>query len=107
MIPFEGKLVYLRRPNTGSGGRTSSLHYFDLKEREEKEVMGSVSRATATADGKQLLVSSGGKYGIIKVAPKNTPENIIRNMPSLICQFFFIVFPDAHNLHSRDFLQSP
>jgi tricorn protease len=31
LIPFEGKLVYLRRPNTGSGERSSSLHFFDLK----------------------------------------------------------------------------
>ncbi|MDX1283660.1 MAG: PDZ domain-containing protein, partial [Draconibacterium sp.] len=69
LIPFEGKLVYLRRPNTGSGGRSSSLHFFDLKEREEKEIMGNVSRVSATADGKSMIVSSQGKYGIIKDAP--------------------------------------
>lgn len=70
LIPFEDKLVYLRRPNTGSGEKKSSLHFFDLKEREEKTVMENVSQATATADGKLILIGSQGKYGIIKAAPK-------------------------------------
>lgn len=68
LIPFEDKLVYLRRPNTGSGERSSSLHYFDLKEREEKEIISNVSDVIATADGKEMLVESQGKYGIIKAA---------------------------------------
>lgn len=68
LIPFEDKLVYLRRPNTGSGESSSSLHFFDLKEREEKEIMGNISSVVATADGKSMLVSSQGKYGIINAA---------------------------------------
>ena len=66
LFPFDGKLVYLRRPNTGSTKRSNSLHFFDLKEREDKEIMDNVNSVVATADGKQLLVSSQGKYGIIK-----------------------------------------
>ncbi len=77
LIPFEDKLVYVRRPNTGSGGRSSSLHYFDLKEREEKTIMDEISRAGATADGKSIIVSTKGKYGIIKVAPKQKIEKPI------------------------------
>ena len=68
LIPAEGKLIYLRRPNTESDERSSSLHYFDLKEREDKEIMGNVSSVVASADGKSLLVKSQGKYGIIKPA---------------------------------------
>lgn len=68
LFPFEDKIAYLRRPNTGSDESSSSLHYFDLKEREEKEIMDKISAVVATADGKSLLVSSQGKYGIISAA---------------------------------------
>ncbi|MCP4726467.1 MAG: Tricorn protease like protein, partial [bacterium] len=42
LIPFEGKLVYFRFPNTGSGERSSSLIYYDLKKREEKTIIKDV-----------------------------------------------------------------
>ncbi|MFO7891666.1 MAG: PDZ domain-containing protein, partial [bacterium] len=74
LIPFEGKLVYLRYPNTGSTERSPSLQYYDLKEREEKTIMSDVRRVKATADGTSLLVSSKGKYGIIKPAPDQKIE---------------------------------
>ncbi len=77
LIPFEDKLVYLRRPNTGSGERSASLHFFDLKEREEKAVLENVSRVVATADGKSMLVSSQEKYGIISPAPAQKIEKPI------------------------------
>jgi len=69
LIPFEGKLVYLRYSNTGSAERSSSLHYYDLKEREEKTIISDVDRVKAAADGKSLVVASKGRYGIIKPAP--------------------------------------
>lgn len=78
LIPFEDKLVYLRRSNTGSAESFSSLHYFDLKEREEKEIISDVSRVTATADGKSMLVGSKGKYGIISAA---TGQKIEKPIP--------------------------
>jgi len=69
LIPFDGKLVYIRRPNTGSPKRTSALHFFDLKEKKEELIMDNIRGAAATADGKELLVYSSGKFGIIKPAP--------------------------------------
>ena len=42
LASFEGKLVYRRSPNTGSGSRSASLHYYDLKEREEKSILADV-----------------------------------------------------------------
>jgi tricorn protease len=39
IMPFEGKLVYHRYPNTGSGEEESSLIVYDFEEREEKTVM--------------------------------------------------------------------
>ncbi|NOR76082.1 MAG: Tricorn protease like protein, partial [Draconibacterium sp.] len=77
LIPFEDKLVYLRRPNSGSDSRSSSLHFFDLKEREEKMIMEGISRAASTADGKSMIVNAKGKYGIIKAAPGQKVDNPI------------------------------
>ncbi len=69
LMPFEGKLVYLRYPNTGSNGRGASLVVYDLNEREDEEVISNINGATVTADGKSILVGSRGQYGIIKPAP--------------------------------------
>ena len=66
LASFEGKLVYRRSPNTGSGSKSATLHFYDLKEREEKSILSDVGQAKLTADGKMILVSSNGKYGIIK-----------------------------------------
>jgi len=68
LASFEGKLVYRRSPNTGSGSGSATLHYYDLEEREEKSILSDVGQAKLTADGKMILVSSQGKYGIIKAA---------------------------------------
>lgn len=110
LIPFEDKLVYLRRPNTGSGERSSSLHFFDFKEREEKEVMGNVSRVTATADGKSMLVMSQGKYGIIKPAPGQKIEKPVPTdgleMELVPKEEWKEIFMDTWRRH-RDFFYDP
>ncbi|SHE97788.1 tricorn protease [Mariniphaga anaerophila] len=110
LIPFEGKLVYLRRPNTGSGERHSSLHFYDLKEREEKEMMGQVSRAAATADGKSLIVSSQNKYGIIKPAAGQKIEKPIPTdglvMDLIPKEEWRQIFMDTWRRH-RDFFYDP
>jgi len=74
LASFEGKLVMLRYPNSGSGSREASLAYYDLEEREEKTIMSGVQRAKPTADGKMILVRAGGKYGVIKAAENQKVE---------------------------------
>jgi tricorn protease len=110
LIPFEGKLVYLRRPNTGSGERSSSLNFFDLKEREEKEIMDNVSRVAATADGKSLIVSSQNKYGIIQPAAGQKIEKPIPTdglvMDLIPKEEWKQIFADTWRRH-RDFFYDP
>ncbi|MEA1897672.1 MAG: PDZ domain-containing protein [Bacteroidota bacterium] len=77
LFSFKDKLVYLRQSNAGSGERSASLIYYDLKKREEKTIISDVSRVSATANGKLLLVASKGKYGIIKPMPKQKIEKPI------------------------------
>lgn len=61
----EGKVIYIRRPNTGADTRNSSLVFYDISGREEKTILSDVSNYKLTADGKSLLVSSQGRYGIV------------------------------------------
>jgi tricorn protease len=67
MEAVEGKVVYLRFPNSGAGGGDPSLMYYDLKEREEKKIMDGVQTFQLSADGKKLLVRQGDKMGIIDI----------------------------------------
>ena len=110
LIPFEGKLVYLRLPNTGSGERTSSLIFYDLEKREEKTIISDVGRVKATADGKSLLVSSKGKYGIVKPAPDQKIEKPIPTtglmMDWVPRQEWRQIFMDTWRRH-RDFFYDP
>jgi tricorn protease len=77
LASFEGKVVYLRYPNTGSGSRSAALAFYDMEEREEKEIMTGVERAKLTADAKMILVRADGKYGIIKAAENQKVEKPI------------------------------
>jgi tricorn protease len=107
---FEGKIVYLRAPNTGSDEQSSSLIVYDLISREEKPVMSDVSRAVVTADGKSLLVSSQGKYGIIQPAaaqkiekPVPTGDLVMDLVPR---EEWRQIFNDTWRRH-RDFFYDP
>jgi len=66
----EGKVVYIRRPNTGSEGEKSALVYYDLEEeeREEKTIIEPVSDYVLSADGKKVLVRQGDKMGVVQLA---------------------------------------
>lgn len=69
-----GKLLYLRRPNTGASHRKSRIVYYDLEEREEKTVFEDADRYTLAAGGNKILVRKGRTYAIIDVKPKQKME---------------------------------
>ena len=77
LMSFDGKLVYMRYPNTGSGADQPALMMYDVEGREEQTIMEGVSSAVPTADGKAILVSSRGSYGIIQPAPGQSIEEPI------------------------------
>jgi len=110
VLPFEDKLVYFRSPNTGSDSRKSSLILYDLKKREEKTIMDGVNSAAPTADGKSILVSSMGKYGIIKAAPGQKIETPVPTdglvMDLVPKEEWKQIFNDTWRRH-RDFFYDP
>jgi tricorn protease len=110
LAPFEGKLVYLRYPNTGSGERSASLIYYDFEKREEETIISDVDEAVVTADGKFLLVNCKGKYGIIKPEPKQKIEKPIPTaglvMDLVPREEWRQIFLDTWRRH-RDFFYDP
>ncbi len=110
LIPVEGKLVYLRFPNTGSGEGSSSLIYYDLEKREEKTIISDVDDVKATADGKFLLVASKDKYGIVKPEPDQKIEKPIPSsglmMDLVPREEWRQIFMDTWRRH-RDFFYDP
>lgn len=110
LIPFEGKLVFLRFPNTGSADNSASLMYYDLKERKEETIISDVNSVTATADGKALLVSSNGKYGIVQAAPGQKiekpipPDGLVMDL--IPREEWRQIFADTWRRH-RDFFYDP
>lgn len=106
----DGKIIYLRQPNTGSGDSSASLMYYDIKEREEKTIMSGVSNYVLTGDSKSILVASAGKYGIIKPdagqkleKPITTSDMVMQLIPR---EEWHQIFDDTWRRY-RDFFYDP
>jgi tricorn protease len=110
LAPFQGKLVYLRAPNTGSGEESASLIYYDFEKREEETIISDVDDAVVTADGKSLLVNCKGRYGIVKPEPKQKIEKPIPTaglvMDLVPREEWRQIFLDTWRRH-RDFFYDP
>ena len=75
----EGKVLFVRRPRSGSApGQKSALCYFDLKDRKEEVVIEEMDGYQLSADGKKLLVRQADGYGIIDLKPKQKIEKKLR-----------------------------
>lgn len=110
LAAFEGKLVFLRYPNTGAEGGSPTLMFYDLEERKEEAIMSDVSGVEVTADGKALLVSSKGQYGIVQPAPGQSIEKPIPTdglvMDLVPKEEWRQIFHDTWRRH-RDFFYDP
>ncbi len=73
-----GKVVYRRFPNTGSADSTSALVYYDVKEREEKTVLGDADDFQLSADGKKLLVRKDRSFAIVDLKPDQKMNKRLR-----------------------------
>jgi tricorn protease len=67
----EGKVVYQKEPSAGDakpGAPTGTVYYYDLKDRESKEIISGINTYDISADGKKIIYKSGFIYGIIDLA---------------------------------------
>lgn len=110
IMSVKDKLVFVRSSNTGAAKRNRTLKYYDLKEREEKTIMDNISQVELTADRKAIIVSSKGKYGIVKPAPNQKIEDAIPTdglvMNLVPKEEWRQIFNDAWRRH-RDFFYDP
>ncbi|WP_343746488.1 PDZ domain-containing protein [Chitinophaga sp.] len=105
----KGKVLYNNGPNTGAGEGPSTLKYFDLENREEKDIIKDAGQYQVSADGKKILVT-GERYAIIDLgANQKVDKNLrINEMTMLLdpMQEWKQVFTDAWRVE-RDFFYDP
>jgi tricorn protease len=71
---IKGKVFYRRLPRTGSDEEESPLVFYDLKEREEKTVLGDVDAFQIAAGGEKILVVKKKAFAIIEPKPGEKME---------------------------------
>lgn len=74
----KGKIVYQKFPNTGSGDKSRSVKYFDLKEREIKTIIEGVNGYLISADGNKMLVVKDKSFAIIDVKADQKMDKMLR-----------------------------
>ncbi|HEX5132316.1 MAG TPA: PDZ domain-containing protein [Candidatus Krumholzibacteria bacterium] len=79
VVGVAGKVVYLRRPNTGSGDKKSPVMYYDLEEREEKTIVDDAHMFEVSADGKRVLVQQKDTYAVVDL---KADQKLDKTMPT-------------------------
>lgn len=109
LAAVSGKIIYQKRA-TGSGGGDIPIMYYDLKEREEKTIVGSANDFTVTADGKKMLVAAHGSFYMIDVSAGQKLEKSmpVRQMEMTIVpkEEWAQIFNDVWRFE-RDFFYDP
>ena len=74
-----GKVVYVRRPRTGSADDAhSQLQYWDLKDRKEQTVLDNADDGLLSADGKKVLIRQGPRFAIVDLAASQKFDKPLR-----------------------------
>jgi len=107
---ISGKVLYQRRPRTGSDDEKSPVVYYDLEEREEKTILDDVGGFAVSADDKKLLVVSDGKFAIVEIEASQKIEEPL-DVSGLSMELDPVaewrqIFLDAWRLE-RDFFYDP
>ena len=77
LAAVKGKVLFMRLPNSGSNGDDRSLRYFDVVEKEEKEIIAGINAFKLSHDRKKLVVQQGSNIGIIDVMPDQKLEKTL------------------------------
>lgn len=77
---IDGHLLFMKRGASFYGRQTydpTSLHIYDLKEREESTLVDKVSTYALSHDGKKILVREGGAYKLYDAKPKTADPKTV------------------------------
>ena len=77
-VTADGSLIYTSYAEEGSG----TLHKYDLKKRKDAEVM-ELNAYAISADGKKILYTKDGSWGIVNAGEKPEPGKGILNMADI------------------------
>lgn len=75
---IEGKLIYLRFPNTGAQPGPPSINMYEIESRTEKTIFPGANGYSITADGKNILTRNAQGFGIIKPMPDQKLDKMLR-----------------------------
>jgi tricorn protease len=78
LLAIDGKLLYLRFPNTGAAQGPPALNIYDEDKREEKTVVAGINGYALSADGKNILARNQQGFGIIKPMPDQKIDKLLR-----------------------------
>jgi tricorn protease len=74
-----GKVVFQRRPNTGSSDEKQPVLFYDLTEREEKTIVDDADFFQVSADGKKVVIGKEDEYYVVDV---DKEQKLEKKMPS-------------------------
>ncbi|UCC72631.1 MAG: PDZ domain-containing protein [Gemmatimonadota bacterium] len=72
---ISGKVVYRRRPRSGSSANRSPIVYYDLEERKEETILEDADGFAVSADGKKMLVANNRRRAIVDIKPSQKTED--------------------------------
>lgn len=78
LFATEGKLLYMRFPNTGSTGGQTNIQFFDIEKREEKTLLTNATGYSISADGKNILARNNSGFGLIKPNADQKLDKLLR-----------------------------
>lgn len=78
LYAVEGKILYTCYPRSGSGEENPAIKTWILEDREEKTVLENAGNIRLSANGKKLLVSQQGSYGIVDASPGQSIKTKLR-----------------------------
>ena len=89
----DGKVFFVEFPDRvftgayGGGMAGVALKYYDIEERETEDVISGINGYEVSSDGKKIIYSAMGKYGIIDAASGNDvgDGNLDTNLQMKIC----------------------
>ena len=68
VLGAQGKVIFARKPRAGADpGTKTTLHYYDIEKREEKQLLDDAQAVQLSADGKKLLVLRNNQWVIVNV----------------------------------------
>ncbi len=73
----KGKIAYQRYPNSGSGGKETSVRYYDFSKREEKTLIADADYYLVAAGGEKVLVMKGNTGAVVDFAPEQKMEKML------------------------------